>query len=92
MSSYDDRMYDGPRYGEDEFDDDELQPIRHLHSMQGIPVDAREMGLDRNVPEGAWLSFAGQLNASKPSHRLVAWVLLAAIVLTFLLTLRAELF
>jgi hypothetical protein len=85
-------MYDG-RWDEDD-DEDESGPLPtgQLHSMQGIPQDARSMGLDRNVPEGAWLSFAGSLNATKPSHRLVAWVLLAVIVLTFLLTLQAELF
>jgi hypothetical protein len=86
-------MYDGLLYGDDgSDDDDEVRPIRHLHSMQGIPYDARAMGLDRNVPEGAWLSFAGSLSPSKPSHRLVAWVLLAVIVLTFVLTLQSELF
>jgi hypothetical protein len=81
------------RWFDDEDEEDfEPTPRGHLHSMQGIPQDAREMGLDRNVPEGAWLSFAGQLSASKPSHRLVAWLLLFVIVVSFLLTLRAELF
>ena len=79
-------------YDDDDEEDFDLTPRGHMHSMQGVPQDAREMGLDRNVPEGAWLSFAGQLSASKPSHRLVAWLLLVAIVLSFLLTLRAELF
>ncbi len=83
MRSYDDRMDD---------DEDDLLPARHLHSMQGIPRDAQAMGLDRNVPEGAWLAFAGSLKASKPSHRLVAWLLLAAIVLPLALTLRYQLF
>jgi hypothetical protein len=63
-----------------------------LHNMQGIPDDARSMGLDRNVTEGAWLAFAGSLNATKPSHRLVAWLMLAALVLPLLLTLKSELF
>jgi hypothetical protein len=85
-------MYDRPWYDDDDADDDDRMLPGHTHSMQGIPHDAQAMGLDRNVPEGAWLSFAGSLSASKPSHRLVAWLLLTVIVLTFVLTLRAELF
>ncbi len=77
---------------DDHDDDDDLRPVTRLHSMQGIPDDARTMGLDRNVTEGAWLAFAGSLRATKPSHRLVAWLMLAAIVLPLLLTLKSELF
>ncbi len=69
-----------------------LPPAARLHSMQGIPEDAQSMGLDRNVTEGAWLAFAGSLRATKPSHRLVAWLMLAAIVLPLLLSLRYQLF
>lgn len=69
-----------------------LPPVTRLHSMQGIPEDAQSMGLDRNVTEGAWLAFAGSLRATKPSHRLVAWLMLAAIVLPLLLSLRYQLF
>jgi hypothetical protein len=81
--------------GEQRWDDEEPDvrlPTGQLHSMQGIPRDARSMGLDRNVPEGAWLSFAGSLKASKPSHRFVAWLILVGILLTFILSLHAELF
>jgi len=74
------------------FDDEDLRPVTRLHSMQGIPDDAQAMGLDRNVTEGAWLAFAGSLRATKPSHRLVAWLMLAAIVLPLVLTLKSELF
>jgi hypothetical protein len=63
-----------------------------LHSMQGIPDDAQSMGLDRNVTEGAWLAFAGSLRATKPSHRLVAWMLLAVFTLPLLLTVKSVLF
>ncbi len=79
-------MYD------DEDEDEDLPPINRLHSSYGIPPDARQMGLDRNVPEGAWLAFAGSLSAARPSHRLVAWLLLAAFVMPLLLTLKASLF
>ncbi|HWJ08685.1 MAG TPA: hypothetical protein VNS46_04870 [Nocardioides sp.] len=51
-----------------------------------IPADARRMGLSSLVPDGAMLEFAGALDGSKASHRLVAWVLLAAFVMPVLLT------
>jgi hypothetical protein len=73
------------------YDEEGWLPTGQLHSMAGIPADARSMGLDRNVPEGAWLAFAGSLRATKPSHRLVAWLLLAAIVLPLVLTLESQL-
>lgn len=82
-------MYDDDAEADD---DGSLPPGAYLHSMQGIPEDAQAMGLDRNVTEGAWLAFAGSLRATKPSHRLVAWLLLAAIVLPLVLTLRYQLF
>ncbi|MGI8700678.1 MAG: hypothetical protein ACR2JU_05640 [Nocardioidaceae bacterium] len=81
-------MYDDEGADEDE----DLPPIHRLHSSYGIPADARQMGLDRNVPEGAWLAFAGSLSSARPSHRLVAWLLLAAFVLPLLLTLKATFF
>lgn len=82
-------MYERP---DDDDESDVVLPPEHLHSMQGIPTDARSMGLDRNVPEGAWLALATSLNSAKPSHRIVAWLLLAVMVLPLLLTLRMELF
>lgn len=52
-----------------------------------LPADARRMGLSPLVPDGAMLEFAGSLDSSKLSHRLVAWVLLVAFVLPVLFTL-----
>jgi len=34
------------------------------------------MGLNRTVPDGALLDFAGHLDASKPLHKITAWVML----------------
>ncbi|KRC53245.1 MULTISPECIES: hypothetical protein [unclassified Nocardioides] len=51
-----------------------------------LPNDARRMGLSPLVPDGAMLEFAGSLDSSKPSHRIVAWVLLVAFLLPVLLT------
>jgi len=41
-----------------------------------LPPDARRMGLTHHVPDGALLDFAGKLDATKPYHRITAWVLL----------------
>ena len=41
-----------------------------------LPPDARRIGLSHHVPEGAILDFAGRLDATKPGHRIAAWVLL----------------
>lgn len=65
-------------------DDDDLEPEVQLFARQGIPADARALGLDRNVPEGAWLAFAGSLNATRPAHRVVAWILLGVVSLPIL--------
>ena len=44
---------------------------------QHLPDDAARMGLTHHVPDGALLDFAGRLDATKPVHRITAWVLLA---------------
>ncbi len=41
-----------------------------------LPEDARRMGLTHHVPDGALLDFAGNLDGTKPLHRITAWVLL----------------
>jgi hypothetical protein len=51
----------------------------------GLPREARRMGLDRNTQEGALLALAGSLDPAKLSHRIVAWVLLAAFTVPLLL-------
>lgn len=66
-----------------ERDEDEPQPWL---PGEHLPNDARRMGLSRNVPDGAMLDFAGALDSTKLSHRLVAWVLLAAFLVPVLLT------
>lgn len=52
-----------------------------------LPADAQRMGLSPNVPDGAMLQFAGALDGTKLSHRIVAWVLLVTFALPVLLTL-----
>jgi hypothetical protein len=58
-------------------------------AVNGIPADARKMGLSRHTEEGALLDFAGSLNATKPSHRLMAWVMLTAFAAPAVLTILA---
>ncbi|CUR53978.1 hypothetical protein NOCA2120011 [metagenome] len=56
--------------------DDTPELHSHVHAMQGIPEDARALGLDRNTTEGALVGMAGSLTGAKLSHRIVAWTLL----------------
>ncbi len=44
---------------------------------QHLPPDARRMGLNHTVPDGALLDFAGSLDSTKTLHRVTAWVMLA---------------
>jgi hypothetical protein len=71
--------------------DDEPPPLTHAHDAHPIPPDLRRMGLDRNTEEGALVSMAGSLNPAKRSHRLVAWILLAAFCVPLLITIVNEL-
>ena len=64
---------------EDEFDedygpDDDAPP--YWFPGQRMPDEARRIGLTHHVPDGALLDFAGKLDATKPYHRITAWVLL----------------
>jgi hypothetical protein len=68
--------------GDELTDDEDDAFLRHLASL-GVPhpygsYDARRLGLDRNTEEGALLAFSGSLRPDKPTHRVVAWVLLAS--------------
>ncbi len=72
------------------YDDEEPPPLVAMHAMHGIPDDAQRMGLDRHTQEGALVAMAGSLNSNKLSHRVVAWLMLAAMMLPLLLAFRAE--
>ncbi|CAN5221593.1 hypothetical protein BH09ACT12_BH09ACT12_08420 [soil metagenome] len=63
----------------DEFDedyspDDESPP--DWFPGEHLPDYARQMGLTHHVAEGALLDFAGNLDGTKPLHRITAWALL----------------
>lgn len=55
--------------------EDEDEPVI-LPAVNGIPPEARRIGLSRHTEEGALLEFAGSLSATKPSHRMMAWLML----------------
>ncbi len=73
-------------------DDNDLEPVLHFHHVEALPEDAVRMGLDRHTQEGAMIGLAGSLNASKASHRLVAWLILLSLTVPLLLTLMRGLF
>ena len=76
--------YDGRAEDED--------PVREMILANPLPLDAQRMGLDRNTEEGALVAMAASLNGAKPSHRLIAWVLLLVFVGPLLLGVLHEIF
>lgn len=59
---------------EDHGPDDDTPP--YWFPGQHLPEDARRMGLNHSVPDGALLDFAGRLDSTKPLHRITAWGML----------------
>ena len=64
---------------EDEFDedyapDDDSAP--YWFPGEHLPDYAKQMGLTHHVAEGALLDFTGNLDGTKPLHRITAWFLL----------------
>lgn len=71
MPSYAARgTYRGGMTAWEDDEDEGWTPPTHL------PLDAQRMGLNRSVPDGALLDFAGSLDPAKPLHRVTAWVML----------------
>lgn len=84
MREYDDRP-EGP--GPWDGQPMELIAPEDFLGPTGIPLDARRMGFDRNTEEGALIALAGSLDPAKLSHRIVAWLLLAAFAVPLMLGL-----
>ncbi len=86
------------RYGErhdqpsNDPSDDDRPRLVHTSTQHGIPRDAQLMGFDRNTEEGALIAMMGSLSSARPSHKVVAWVLLAAFSLPLMLTVWSEIF
>lgn len=78
MREYDDPDGDPPGEGDpwEPEDEPELITTEDFLGPDGLPLDARRMGLDRNTQEGALIAFAGSLDSTKTLHKVVAWVLL----------------
>ena len=70
---------------------DPLEPQLVRSTVHGIPADARRMGFDRNTQQGALLALTGSLDPAKPRHKVIAWVMLLAIVSPALFGLAAML-
>ena len=61
-------------YGPDDASHDPAPP--YWFPGTRMPDEARRIGLTHHVPDGALLDFAGRLDSTRPSHRVVAWVML----------------
>jgi hypothetical protein len=68
------------------------EPVLHFHHVVALPEDAVRMGLDRNTQEGAMIGMAGSLSAAKPSHRILAWLILVSLTMPLFMTLLRGLF
>lgn len=74
------------------------EPFRELITPEDflarspLPADARMMGFDRNTEQGAIIALAASLNPAKTSHRVVAWVMLLALVVPTLLGILSQIF
>jgi hypothetical protein len=64
------------KYDEDAYDDHDDDTPPYWYAGQHLPPDAKKMGLNHTVPDGAILDFAGALDSTKPMHRITAWVML----------------
>jgi len=71
---------------------DPLEPQLVRSTIHGIPADARRMGFDRNTEQGALLALTGSLDPTKGRHKIIAWVMLVAIVSPGLFVLLSTLF
>jgi len=80
--TYDDEAYDDH--------DDDTPP--YWFAGQHLPPDARRMGLNHTVPDGAILDFAGSLDSTKLKHRITAWVMLGVFGLPVVLYIVRLLF
>ncbi|MFC0627278.1 hypothetical protein [Kribbella deserti] len=78
-------------YNDDPYDDAPLGPA-HRGIPPGAhndrrPAEAQRMGLSRHTQEGALIEFAAQLNATKPAHRFIAFLMLITFATPVLFTI-----
>jgi len=77
---------DGAEHGDIEL----IRPEDFL-ARNRMPEDARRMGIDHWSDDVGLLRVAASLDPAKRSHRIAAWLMLAAVVLPLLLNLWFEL-
>ncbi len=75
---------------DDEFDVELVRPEDFL-AANPFPLDAQRMGIDRWSDEAGLIAIAASLNPAKMSHKIVAWVMLLAVVVPLVLNLWFEL-
>jgi hypothetical protein len=77
----------------EEPDEDRLELIEpdDFLPRNPFPTDAQRMGIDRWSDDAGMIAIASSLDSRKLSHRIVAWVLLVAILTWLVLTLWWEL-
>jgi hypothetical protein len=63
-------------HDDDPYDDHDDDTPPYWFAGQHLPPEARTMGLNHTVPDGAILDFAGSLDSTKPFHRVTAWAML----------------
>ena len=75
----------------EEYDEPELITPEDLLAPNPFPPDARRLGFDRWSDDGAMIALAASLNPSKLTHRIVAWLMLLAVMTPVVSTLWFEL-
>jgi len=71
------QAHDEPERSDD--DDVELIAPEDFLAHNPFPVDAQRMGIDRWSDNAGMIAVASSLDSRKRSHRIAAWVMLAAI-------------
>jgi hypothetical protein len=65
----------------EEYDEPELVEPEDFLPRNPFPADAQRHGLDRWSGDAAFIALAASLKPDKQSHRMIAWVMLAAFLL-----------
>jgi hypothetical protein len=56
-----------------------------------FPLDAQRMGIDRWSDDAGMIAIAASLDPAKLSHKIVAWLMLVAVLVPLVVNLWAEL-
>ena len=77
----------------DDADDADLELLRpeDFLARNPFPLDAQRMGIDRWSDDAGMIAIASSLDSRKLSHKIVAWVMLIAVLSWLVMTLWFEL-